>query len=272
MLLRVLGQLSLQTMGGFAVDSILKRPKVLALLVYLTIAGPRAYRRRDELLALFWPEYGSARARHALRQTCYVLRKALPDVVVGRGAEELGIVRETLWCDAVALEHAFRNRQFREVCELHGGDFANGLHITDVAPEFDYWMSTERDRLRHMAVESAWHLANEALTSEDEEAASRWASHAIDVSPFDEVSLQRQIRILDHIGDRSGALRAYQRFAVRIRAELDTEPSPETQSLLAAVKGRRYAGAHPRVAGHMSAVGPNGGTHIGRETTQAVHT
>jgi DNA-binding SARP family transcriptional activator len=272
MLLRVLGQLSLQTVGDYAVDSILKRPKVLAVLVYLTIAEPRAYRRRDELLALFWPEYGSPRARHALRQTCYLLRKALPNVVVGRGAEELAIIREKLWCDVIALEQAFRNRQFREVCDLYGGDFANALHVTDVAPEFEYWVSTERERLRHMAVESAWHLANEALKSEDADAASRLASHALDISPFDEVSLQRQIRILDQIGDRSGALRAYQRFAIRMRADLDIEPSPETQSLLAAVRGRQYRGVHDRDDGRMSADRPNGVTHIDIETALAAHT
>jgi DNA-binding SARP family transcriptional activator len=272
MLLRVLGQLSLQTMGGDAVDSVLNRPKVLALLVYLTIAEPRAYRRRDELLALFWPDYGSSSARHALRQTCYLLRKALPNVVVGRGAEELGIIRENVWCDAVALGHAFRNRQFGEVCDLHGGDFANGLHIPDAAPEFEYWVSNERERLRHMAVESAWQLAGEALRSKDAEAASRWASHALEVSPFDEVSLQRQIRILDQIGDRSGALRAYQRFAVRMRADLDIEPSPETQSLLAAVRGRRYPGVHARFHRTHRPARQDGGTRIDMEAAQAVHT
>lgn len=247
MLLRVLGQLSLQTMGGDAVDSIVKRPKVFALLVYLTVAEPRAYRRRDELLALFWPEAGNPGARHALRQMCYLLRKAMPNVVVGRGAEELAITREKLWCDVVALETAYLQHQYREVCDLYRGDFANGLHVTEVAPDFEYWVSTERDRLRHMVVESAWHLASDALRADDEEAASTWAAHALDISPFDEVSLQRQIRVLDHIGDRLGALRAYQRFAIRMRAEFDIEPSPETQSLLAAVRARRDPGVHTAV-------------------------
>jgi len=37
-------------------SELLVRPKTLALLAYLAIALPRGIRRRDELLALFWPD------------------------------------------------------------------------------------------------------------------------------------------------------------------------------------------------------------------------
>ena len=59
------------------------QPKRLALLTYLLVATPRAPRRRDALLALFWPELGEAEARRALRQALTYLRHTVGDDLIG---------------------------------------------------------------------------------------------------------------------------------------------------------------------------------------------
>lgn len=66
--LRVLGSPELRGDDGEEVRSILRQPKTFALLVYLAVADPAGFHRRDELLALFWPEVeaASVRARVAL--------------------------------------------------------------------------------------------------------------------------------------------------------------------------------------------------------------
>ena len=64
--LRILGGVELCGPDGRPVRSILAQPKRLALLIYLAAAGPEAFRRRDTLLALFWPEADAGRARRAL--------------------------------------------------------------------------------------------------------------------------------------------------------------------------------------------------------------
>jgi len=238
MWLRLLGQLNLTDEDGRAVDVILSRPKALALLIYLSVTLPKGFQRRDKLVSLFWPDYDSERARHALRQTCYVLRRSLPGVLGRRGSEELRVVASRLWCDVCAMEEAFLNGHFETICDLYNGDFADGLHAPGAAPEFDHWLSAERKRLRWMALEAAWSLTDDAKRDGDAEAAARWADWALQVSPFDELSLRRQVEVLDHFGDRSGAILAYDRFAKRIRTELDVEPSPETQSLIEDVKHR----------------------------------
>src|SRR5512133_3708423 len=101
--LRVFGALELTQEGGAQVLSILSQPKRAALLCYLALS--RGLRRRDELLALFWPEQDTEHARAALRQSIYFLRRSLgEDVIVARGDEDLGVDHSLLWCDAVAFE------------------------------------------------------------------------------------------------------------------------------------------------------------------------
>jgi len=239
MRLSLLGTLSLEAKRGREVHTVMKRPKCLAMLSYLAAATPRGFQRRDKLVALFWPEIDTDRARHALRQVLYVLRRALPEgVLVARGDNELGLSAGRCWCDVREFERAFGDGRYEDACELYRGDFADGLHVRDTSPEFEYWISAERERYRRIALQAALNLADEAVDGGDGQRAAWWAGQALRIAPFDESALQRQIRILDGMGDRSGALDAYRRFADRIRLELDTEPSPETQALADAIRKR----------------------------------
>jgi DNA-binding SARP family transcriptional activator len=63
--------------------------------------------RRDTLLGLFWPEFSTARGRHALRQAIYTLRRALgSDVIRTEGDAAVGLDPGGVMCDAVAFEDA----------------------------------------------------------------------------------------------------------------------------------------------------------------------
>ena len=71
---RLLGPLHLTDAHGREVQSLLTRPRRLALLAYLAAATPRRLHRRDSLLPLFWPELDQEHARAALRQALHVVR------------------------------------------------------------------------------------------------------------------------------------------------------------------------------------------------------
>jgi DNA-binding SARP family transcriptional activator len=83
--LRTLGSADLRAPNGTQIQSVLRQPKRLAVLIYLAVNGP-VFQRRDRLLALFWPESGEDKARGALSQAVFQLRHALgKDVIVNRG-------------------------------------------------------------------------------------------------------------------------------------------------------------------------------------------
>jgi hypothetical protein len=65
--LQALGPLELRDARG-PLESVQSQPKRAALMAYLALARPRRPHRRDEILALFWPELDDAHARNALSQ------------------------------------------------------------------------------------------------------------------------------------------------------------------------------------------------------------
>src|SRR3546814_4854342 len=66
--LRVLGSLRLSASDGRDFESLIRQPKRTALLAYLATTAPRGFRRRDTLLALFWPAIGRASLRESVGQ------------------------------------------------------------------------------------------------------------------------------------------------------------------------------------------------------------
>ncbi len=235
---RTLGGLDLNAPDGRRLLSVIAQPKRVALLAYLAIGSSRGFKRRDSLLGVFWPEVEQERARHSLRQALYVLRRGLgADVILSRGDEEVGIREDQLWCDAVAFERAVDSGGAAKALEWYQGDLLPGFFISD-APEFERWLDAERQRLRRLASDAAWSLADRHEEAESPREAATWARRAVELSPWDESSLCRLIELLDRTGDRAGAIRAYEAFADRLRDEFEAEPAPETQALIQRVRER----------------------------------
>ncbi len=233
--LRTLGCLELREREGPDLSSVLAQQRRTALLAYLALANPRGFHSRDTLLGLFWPEYDTERARHALRQAVYYLRQELgEDVVISQG-DRLGLGNEHLWCDATAFERELAEGRPEEALELYMGDLLPGFFISD-APEFDHWLEDERARLRGQAAEAAWSLAERAEAEGDKAAAVDWGRRALGLSPDDERVLRRLLTTFDRLGDRAAAVQAYEAFAWRLREEYELEPSPETRALIESVR------------------------------------
>lgn len=238
---RLLGALHLTDAEGRDVKSLLTRSRRLALLAYLAAATPRGFHRRDTLLALFWPELDQEHARAALRQALHVLRGALgAEVVVTRGDEEIGLNVDRLWCDVVAFDEAITAGRFGEALELYSGEMLGGFFIPGAA-EFERWLDVERPRLRQAASRCAQALVEQCEAVDDLHAAAEWARQAVQLAPHEEGLLRQLVTLLDRLGDRGGAVAAYEEFAKRLGMDLEADPGAETKALLAAVRARETA-------------------------------
>jgi DNA-binding SARP family transcriptional activator/TolB-like protein len=236
--LRTLGALDLRKPDDSEVRSILAQPRRAALLVYLAVATPFGFHRRDRLLALFWPESDEGRARASLSRAIYFLRRELGDgLIVSRGDDEIGLSVEHFWCDAAAFDKALRNGQSDKALELYRGDLLPDFFATN-AKGFEDWLENERARFRDRASEAAWTLAADAEAEGNLPLAVRWARSGVELAPFREVGLRRLLALLDRAGDRAEAAHAYGHFADQIAAELELAPSPETRALIDAIRTR----------------------------------
>lgn len=219
---------TLELKGGTQTDlsALVSQPKRAALLVYLALARPRGMQRRDTLLALLWPESDQAKARHALSQLAYQLRRTLGgDVLTSRGDEVLGIDTDQLWCDAAAFESAIAADRPEEALELYRGDFLAGFHVPDAAPEWEEWVAAERTRARNAASTAARSLALREEEAGNQSGAVHWRRRVVALAPEDEHAVGDLISLLARMGDRAGALRVYDEFARRLADGLDLRPS-----------------------------------------------
>lgn len=137
------------------------------------------------------PELDQRRASAALRQSLYVLRRELGrETVVTRG-NELRLLPEQLWCDAVAFEDALAAGEERLALSLYRGKLLDGFHLPHVAPEFEHWLDLERERFQRRAIDAAGRLADRAASAGSLVEGIRWTRRAIAFEPTHEGALQR---------------------------------------------------------------------------------
>jgi DNA-binding SARP family transcriptional activator/tetratricopeptide (TPR) repeat protein len=234
--LHTFGRLELTAPETGELRAVLVHPKRTALLVYLALGQPRGFTRRDALLALFWPELDQDRARASLRKALHHLRRELgAEAIESRGDEEIRLVDGQVWCDALEFEAAFGAGQLARAVELYRGSFLEAFFVPD-APDFERWMEGERSRLHRKALDAAGSVAEQEEQAGNRFGAAHWGRLAAGLAPDDEGALRRLMELLDRLGDRAGAAQAYEDFGRRIKADLDIEPSAETQALARRIK------------------------------------
>jgi eukaryotic-like serine/threonine-protein kinase len=234
--LHTLGSIDLQSSDDEQLGGVIAQPKRLALFAYLALSRPFGFHRRDRVIAMFWPEQDDAHARDSLNQAIRFLRQSLgSSVILSRGAEDIGLDRTRVWCDAIEFQAAIDGGRQRDAIELYRGDLLAGLFVSDLHG-FDEWLEGERTRLREQASHAARTVAEREEVAGNVTHALRWGRLSVSLSNGDERTLRRWLGMLARAGDRSGAIRAYEEFARRFREEYGADPSPETQALVEEIR------------------------------------
>ena len=213
----------------------------LALLALVAAAGPAGI-SRDRVVALLWPESDEERARHALAQVRYSLRKSVGLPLI-RGEAELRPDPASLTSDLADLEAAHAAGDYAGVARLYQGRFLHGFRLPGAAPEFHQWIEAERARLVRIAGQAWESLARKAEADGDARAAvAAWETRS-DLDPFDARVLLQLLSALVRVGDRAGALHRAERYAERVASQLGVPPDPRVVAL--AERLREEGGALP---------------------------
>ena len=237
--LRLLGGLGLRRANVGGASDIALQSKRLVLLAYLATAPVHTPRRRDSLLALFWPDLDQEHARGALRQALHALRSTLGEsVILTRGESEIAVDHSRILTDVGEFQAAVAAGTPGDALELYKGAFLDGVFVADCSPDLDEWIAAERARLARSAATAAWAVADSSCGGADAVDAVR---RAMQLSGDDEISLRRGIALMDRVGDSPGAVALYNAFAQRVGMDLGVEPSAETQALVDAIRARRSA-------------------------------
>ncbi len=227
---------------GLASERVLPRVrKTRGILGVLALSAGRPV-LRSRLTSLFWSTRDREQARASLRQSLHELGHALspcgPILVTTR--ETAMLVSDRLWVDAT------------EVLRLGAGepaalDVVEGRLLEDLDgldPAFDQWLAEERQRFR----DRVRSLAEGHFSAMDPaEARAVAARRIVQIDPAHEPGWLGLMQALGDLGDRAGALQAFERCRASL-AELGTAPSPEVEGFAQRLRTELRAEEAPRFA------------------------
>ena len=208
------------------------RPRELLVFLLMHPDG----RTKEQVGLSFWPDASPAQLRNSFHVTLHRLRKALG------GAEWVTLVHDRYRIDPAVVEE-FDVAEFeREVAAARRalkrqeegapakleqaltrfrGDFLDGEPVGD-------WHLEHRDRLQRMYVDALMELGARLVKEERFARAAEAYRRVLARDELHEEALLALMKCHAGVGERSQALRAYRRFADRMKEELDAEPDEET--------------------------------------------
>jgi ABC-type oligopeptide transport system substrate-binding subunit/DNA-binding SARP family transcriptional activator len=223
--------------------------KVQALLIYLAVeaAGdPAVSHRREALMELLWPGLPLKSAQDNLRQTLYLLRKAMPKQPAGDGCETLQLIASTRLAvglnpeyqyelDVAAFTQYLQDNCLEEAVALYRGDFLADFYLAD-SSEFEGWAQVRRSELRRQALDALDTLATSYLKQGHFDQAQGYAQQQLAIDDLRERAYRQSMEALARSGQRSAALGQYETCRRRLADELGVVPSQETEALFRQVE------------------------------------
>ena len=230
--------LRLATFGGLSLADPSGHPLVtqrlrLALLALLATAGEQGV-RRDKLLACLWPESSTDKARHALQQLLYSLRRQI-DEQVFLGNDQLRLNPALMSSDLSDFEQALAAGAHDVAIRLYRGPFLDGFFL-DESAAFEEWAEGERTRLAGDYARALSHSAKEA---------GRQGQHTREIEiwrklstldPLSERSALGLIHALVVAGELAEATSHARNFDEKVRRELQTAPATDLTGYIQRVR------------------------------------
>lgn len=225
--LLTLGGLSLVD-GGAQVTGAASQRSRLALLAILAVAGPAGI-AREKVLACLWPESDDERARHALKQAVYALRRDLGSEHAIQGTATLCLDATLVASDVRDFDDAIARGDDAAAVALYAGPFLDGVFVRGSA-EFDQWAATERARLERANHDAIGRLARAAEAAGDAVASVTWWRRAAAAEPLSGRVALSLMRALATSGDVTEAIQHARIHDAVVQGQLDT---PADEAVLA---------------------------------------
>ena len=244
LVLELFGTLVLRTDAG-PVPLDARQKRRVGLLAILAL-GRRKGISRHRIEAYLWPESTSDRARHALDQAVYAIRRSLGSDVIVATAQELTLNAERIRVDVWSFDDAIRTGSWSEAAEIYRGDLLDGFHFGD-SPELESWIDGERARLFRDCQRAIDSLADRSAAAGDHLQHVAWRRRLASSDPLSASPAKKLIQALAASGDRAGAVRQARQYQALVRRELEMEPDPEIEGLALAI-------SHPAATDTRAAV------------------
>lgn len=230
--LKVLGTLSLRSKGSLPPPGALQKRR-LSLLAILAVAGERGL-SRDRIQSYLWPDSDSARSRHALDQLVYAIRQALdtdPFIAEGGG---LRLDPDVISTDLAEFENAIASGRAQDAVTAYGGRLLYGMEPGE-SRDLESWIDSEASRLEQGYQKALEKLATDASAKGDAVRAIEWRLKLAASDPLSSRVAKSLIQELAASGDVAGAIQHARSYQDLVRRELEVEPDPAIEALIASI-------------------------------------
>ena len=230
--------LRLKTFGGLWIEGreangAGPRPRSLALLAICAAAGAKGV-SRERVLGVLWPESHPERARHALSQALYSLKRdAGAEVVVG--STELRLDPGQISSDVDEFREAARSNRWADAASLYAGPFLDGFYLND-APEFERWIDSERSSLEADAERVMQAAASTAMSEGRRDDAAEFLRRLTRINPGNSRFAAQYMEALAARGDRAGAVAHGKSHLELLHRDFELDPDAELEQLIARLR------------------------------------
>lgn len=198
------------------------------LITALAIHGPRP---RSYLAGLLWPESCESLAMESLRVSMHLVSRQVPGLLVNGGAE-LSL------SDLVEVDlHRVRSC-LRELSQTgpngHVAPSLNLLRDAELLPGwYDDWVLTEQNRLRQDRLRAFHIIGRESLARSNFDVALEASEAALELEPLYESAVGLFIETQRRQGNNAAALRAFEKYRVKLKEDMGLVPSESIRRLVA---------------------------------------
>ncbi len=219
-----------------------------AFMAYLLLL-PHHPQPRDILADVFWGTRSQEHARRCLKTTLWRLRSVLEPEGTPPGTYLLTLPNGDIgfnwqsshWLDVAAFEQAIHSvlTQSIESMQLHDAHNLEGamsLYGGELLEGFyDDWALRERERLRHMYLNSLAYLMRFYRRQGLYEEALENGGRILELDPLREEIHREMMQLYVENGQRALAIKQYESCCELLASELDIMPMDETQALYAQI-------------------------------------
>jgi len=218
--------------------------KARELFCYLLLHRDR-FHCREVVASLLWSDCGESQSRKYFRQTLWQLQQALQVFSPNGSVRGLHVEGDSLKLDADAgfwLDIAQFERAFAPVRGI-GGERVNGeqaaalrnavaLYRGDLLEgSFQDWCLYHRERFQNMYISMLDKLMEYCESRREYESGLSYGERLLGLDAARERTYCKLMRLHYFAGDRSGALRQFQRCSAALGEELGVKPSKRTMEL-----------------------------------------
>ncbi len=202
----------------------------VGLLAILALGG-RQGMSRHRIEAYLWPDSDAARARHALDQAVYAIRRILGSDLILATGQELRLNPDVARADVWEFDDAIRAREWAAAVAIYKGTLLDGYQFGE-SRELEAWIDAERARVLLEYQTAIELLANRSAEAGDHSQDVTWRRKLASSDPLSAERTKKLMLALAAAGDRAGAVNQARRYQELVRQELEMEPDAEIERLV----------------------------------------